>query len=134
MHAGHLQLYPHPPACCAQHREQRLMRKDFGNRENTWNRSRTHNSSFLQPADMKNEAFEEYYKTQGICPEGEWEDFVNALRTPLPITFRINGSGQYATELREKMQSDFFAHFSHGAITVRRGMEQPAPAAPAAPP
>ena len=30
---------------------------------------------------------------QGICPPEEWESFMEALRRPLPTTFRINGSG-----------------------------------------
>lgn len=34
---------------------------------------------------------QDYYKNQGIVPEGEWEDFLAALRKPLPITFRITG-------------------------------------------
>jgi hypothetical protein len=51
-------------------------------------------------------------------PEGEWEQFVEVLRKPLPITFRINGSGRYANELRENLESDFFANFSKGPIVV----------------
>lgn len=51
-------------------------------------------------------------------PEGEWEQFVEVLKKPLPITFRINGSGRYANELRETLESDFFANFSKGPIVV----------------
>lgn len=59
--------------------------------------------------------------TQDIVPEGEWEQFVEVLRKPLPITFRINGSGRYANELRENLESDFFANFSKGPIVVSPG-------------
>lgn len=55
---------------------------------------------------------------QDIVPEGEWDSFVDVLRKPLPITFRINGSGRYANELRAKMESDFFSHFSDKPIVV----------------
>lgn len=55
---------------------------------------------------------------QDICPQGEWEQFVEVLKKPLPITFRINGSGRYANELRENLESDFFANFSKGPIVV----------------
>lgn len=68
----------------------------------------------------ENEAFTEYYQTQGIVPDGEWDAFVDILRQPLPITFRINGSGKFATDVRDKLQSDFFSHFANGPIMVSR--------------
>lgn len=55
---------------------------------------------------------------QEIVPEGEWDQFVEMLKKPLPITFRINGSGRYANELRETLESDFFTNFSKGPIVV----------------
>lgn len=67
---------------------------------------------------MTNADFEEYYKTQDIVPEGEWDAFIDILKKPLPITFRINGSGRFANELREKLESDFFANFNKGPIMV----------------
>lgn len=93
------------------------MRRDFAkSRDNKWNSNK--NSNFMTKDDLYNEAFEEYYKTQNIVPEGEWEDFVACLKKPLPTTFRINGSGKFANELREKLESDFFSYFSQGPITV----------------
>lgn len=68
---------------------------------------------------MHNADFEEYYKEQGIVPEGEWDAFMTTLRKALPVTFRINGGGRFADYLRDKMQSDFFSHFSNGDIMVR---------------
>lgn len=52
-------------------------------------------------------------------PEGEWDAFVNCLRRPLPVTFRINGSGRFADHLRDKLQSDFFSHFGKDTLLVR---------------
>ena len=98
------------------------MRRDFqgeGRRENAWGDRRQGHGEFLDRKQLSNEAFEEYYRVQGVVPEGEWDAFVASLRKPLPITFRINGSGKFAMELREKMQSDFFSNFSSGPIMVR---------------
>lgn len=44
--------------------------------------------------DMHNERFEKYYKAQGILPPEEWEPFMDAMRAPLPTTFRVTGSRQ----------------------------------------
>ncbi len=43
-------------------------------------------------AELQNPTFEEYYKTQGIVPEAEWDQFLGALKTELPTTFRVTGS------------------------------------------
>lgn len=75
--------------------------------------------NWLEEGEMHNADFEEYYKEQGIVPEGEWDAFMTTLRKALPVTFRINGGGRFADYLRDKMQSDFFSHFSNGDIMVR---------------
>jgi multisite-specific tRNA:(cytosine-C5)-methyltransferase/tRNA (cytosine34-C5)-methyltransferase len=59
-----------------------------------------------------------YACLQDIVPEGEWQEFLDILKKPLPITFRINGSGRFANELRQKLESDFFSHFSEGPVMV----------------
>lgn len=93
------------------------MNRDFGSRggrANEWDpqkKPRTH----WEGAPAENAAFEEYYKTQGICPEEEWGDFMSSLRRQLPLTFRINGGGKFAEELRGKLESDFFAGFASGS-------------------
>jgi multisite-specific tRNA:(cytosine-C5)-methyltransferase len=46
----------------------------------------------LEKSDMKNERFTSYYKAQRIIPDEEWDQFIEALRRPLPTTFRIAGS------------------------------------------
>lgn len=43
---------------------------------------------------MNNARFELYYKTQAIIPEDQWDAFLDALREPLPTTFRVAGSRQ----------------------------------------
>lgn len=42
-------------------------------------------------------------------PEGEWEAFLECLRKPLPATFRISGSGKFATAVRDTLRNDFIA-------------------------
>lgn len=41
-----------------------------------------------------------------------------ALKTPLPITFRINGGGLHAARLRQKLETDFMAQFAEGEALV----------------
>jgi tRNA (cytosine34-C5)-methyltransferase len=40
----------------------------------------------------ENRLFEDFYRAQGICPEGEWEAMMVALRSDLPAAFRITGT------------------------------------------
>ena len=62
---------------------------------------------------------------QGIVPEGEWEDFLEALRKPLPTTFRINGTGKFAADLRDRLDNDFFARLRQESMEVRKSSNQP---------
>jgi hypothetical protein len=59
--------------------------------------------------EYSNPDFEDYYKMQGIVPDEEWPTFMATLRTVLPSTFRINGSGKFANSLRDKLNADFFS-------------------------
>ena len=43
---------------------------------------------------MHNDRLEKYYRSQNILPEQEWEQFLEAMRDPLPTTFRVAGSRQ----------------------------------------
>lgn len=62
--------------------------------------------------------FVEYYKKQGVVPEGQWDEFMDVLKTPLPTTFRINGTGKFAIDLRDKLESDFLSNFNKDPIMV----------------
>lgn len=48
----------------------------------------------VDKADMHNERFEKYYKAQNVLSEDEWGTFLEAMREPLPTTFRVAGSRQ----------------------------------------
>ena len=62
---------------------------------------------------------------QGICPQEEWDDMLLYLRKQLPITFRINGSGRFADDLRRKLEKDFLSRFSSDPITIEGEVVHP---------
>lgn len=39
----------------------------------------------------ENKLFERFYQELKIVPEGEWDQFMESLREPLPATLRITG-------------------------------------------
>jgi multisite-specific tRNA:(cytosine-C5)-methyltransferase len=49
-------------------------------------------TDLMDKSSFKNERFFSYYKAQKIIPDSEWEDFLEAMRRPLPTTFRVAGS------------------------------------------
>ena len=69
---------------------------------------------------LTNASFEAYYKELEIVPEGEWEEFMEALRRPLPATFRINGAGRYAKQMREFIKENFIKKRSRGYKQLRK--------------
>ncbi|KAH9558782.1 hypothetical protein CY35_06G025200 [Sphagnum magellanicum] len=105
----------------------RTQRRDFRDgRPNVWKKSRPEPSSDqpdAQPSSetgwmpfvMESTSFELFYKKQCIVPEEEWSTFISTLKKPLPTTFRINGSGQFAHGIRDQMQRDFFDYLKDGA-------------------
>ncbi|EJD05354.1 S-adenosyl-L-methionine-dependent methyltransferase [Fomitiporia mediterranea MF3/22] len=56
---------------------------------------------------MSNERFENYYKAQQILSEDEWDAFMQALRRPLPSTFRIAASRQMKDVLSDAIKNTF---------------------------
>ncbi|EAU81513.1 tRNA (cytosine-5-)-methyltransferase [Coprinopsis cinerea okayama7 len=62
------------------------------------------NNDLLDKASFKNERFFAYYKAQKILPEEEWEEFLEAMRRPLPTTFRVAGSRQTAAVLNKTIE------------------------------
>ncbi|KIO09579.1 hypothetical protein M404DRAFT_14128 [Pisolithus tinctorius Marx 270] len=56
---------------------------------------------------MNNERFSAYYRAQKIIPDDEWESFMDALRCPLPTTFRITGSRDIAHTLGVTIQKTY---------------------------
>lgn len=56
----------------------------------------------------ENKLFEHYYKQQGLVPEGEFEQFMEAMREPLPATIRITGYKSHAKEILHCLKDKYF--------------------------
>ena len=102
--------------------QKRQQKRNFKEpREDIWKEKRKarEDGTGYEAPDLNNAMFEEYYKRQQIVPEGEWDAFMACLRRPLPTTFRINGGGKFAADLRDHLDTAFFAKLRQGPITVR---------------
>ncbi|XP_006635991.2 RNA cytosine C(5)-methyltransferase NSUN2 [Lepisosteus oculatus] len=56
----------------------------------------------------ENKLFEQYYQELKIVPEGEWEQFMDAMREPLPATIRITGYKSHANEILHCLKEKYF--------------------------
>lgn len=56
----------------------------------------------------ENKLFEQYYKELKIVPEGEFEEFMDAMREPLPATIRITGYKSHAKEILHTLKEKYF--------------------------
>ncbi|KAH8110311.1 S-adenosyl-L-methionine-dependent methyltransferase [Phellopilus nigrolimitatus] len=65
---------------------------------------------------MSNERFEKYYQAQQILPAAEWDSFMQALRQPLPSTFRIAGNRQMKDVLNEAIKNTFVPQLEAGSF------------------
>lgn len=54
---------------------------------------------------MNNVHFEEYYSKNGCVPKDEQAEFFDALRKPLPLSFRVTGSTSQAKQLIAQMEA-----------------------------
>ncbi|KAL2635588.1 hypothetical protein R1flu_007067 [Riccia fluitans] len=109
----------------------RTQRRDFRDgRPDVWKKPRAEGEGVAdaergwQPFVTESQAYEKYYKKQGVVPEEEWDLFIETLKKPLPTCFRINGSGQFAQDIRDQMQHDFFDYLKEG-IEVDGQMLEP---------
>ncbi|EMD37062.1 hypothetical protein CERSUDRAFT_50963, partial [Gelatoporia subvermispora B] len=79
----------------------------------------------VEKADMHNERFEKYYKAQNILPDDEWDKFLEAMRSPLPTTFRVAGSRQAARLLNDVIRSTHVPHLA-GVVFEGESVSPPA--------
>ncbi|XP_058475728.1 RNA cytosine C(5)-methyltransferase NSUN2 isoform X2 [Solea solea] len=56
----------------------------------------------------ENKLFEHYYKELRLVPEGEFEQFMEAMREPLPATIRITGYKSHAKEILHCLKEKYF--------------------------
>lgn len=59
----------------------------------------------------ENESFENYYRHCGICPADQWDEFLHAIKSDLPATFRITGNRPAAKKLLNLIQNEFFSQY-----------------------
>ncbi|XP_055298794.1 tRNA (cytosine(34)-C(5))-methyltransferase [Sitodiplosis mosellana] len=64
----------------------------------------------------ENEKFVRYYQHAGICPETEWNDLLETIRSDLPATFRLSGSKNTAKRLLEIIRNEFFTKYVSESI------------------
>ncbi|BGO95000.1 hypothetical protein NBRC10512_006535 [Rhodotorula toruloides] len=76
--------------------------------------------------EQTNPDFFSYYKTQKIVPEDEWDDFVKALREPLPTTFRLTSSRPTAHALNEHIKQ-VYVPFLTGLEYEGKQLQPPKP-------
>eukprot|EP01059_Diplonema_ambulator_P035235 TRINITY_DN8214_c1_g2_i2.p1 TRINITY_DN8214_c1_g2~~TRINITY_DN8214_c1_g2_i2.p1 ORF type:complete len:748 (+),score=161.74 TRINITY_DN8214_c1_g2_i2:37-2280(+) len=58
--------------------------------------------SGLQKRSAGSDAFEKFYKAQKVVPEGEWDDFMESFKTPLPMTLRFTTTRPYSYIIQEE--------------------------------
>ncbi|XP_050573392.1 tRNA (cytosine(34)-C(5))-methyltransferase [Bombus affinis] len=80
-------------------------RREKQKKRNEWDTTPHHN---YEDIIRENKDFENYYKTQKIVPEEQWDSFINTMRKNLPVAFRITGSKAEAKALIETIKGDFF--------------------------
>lgn len=74
----------------------------------------------------ENKLFEQYYKEQGLVPEGEFQEFMEALREPLPATIRITGYKSHAKEILHCLKDKYFKDIQDVEIEGQK-IEAPQP-------
>lgn len=74
----------------------------------------------------ENKLFEHYYKEQGLVPEGEFEQFMEAMREPLPATIRITGYKSHAKEILHCLKDKYFKDIQDVEIDGQK-IEAPQP-------
>ncbi|XP_054434321.1 RNA cytosine C(5)-methyltransferase NSUN2 [Pteronotus mesoamericanus] len=74
----------------------------------------------------ENKLFEHYYQELKIVPEGEWDQFMEALREPLPATLRITGYKSHAKEILHCLKNKYFKELENLEVDGQK-VEVPQP-------
>ena len=59
-----------------------------------------------------------------MCPEEEWDTFMNTLKENLPTAFRITGSKCEAAALMKIVKSQYFSEILNMKLQVEEGEGQ----------
>ena len=90
-------------------------------RKNRWNKNNKSNQStdYDKSKDKyatydiivkENASFEKYYKQLGLIEENEFESFLETLKKPLPITFRITSYKSFTSEVLNLLKEKHFKY------------------------
>ncbi|XP_062501509.1 RNA cytosine-C(5)-methyltransferase NSUN2-like isoform X2 [Corticium candelabrum] len=79
-----------------------------GDRKRKRGRKKERGNANYSLVEKRNTAFERFYKEQHIVPEGEWDEFMLALRENLAATFRITGTRSHARQVSRCLETIFF--------------------------
>ncbi|KAM9252987.1 RNA cytosine C(5)-methyltransferase NSUN2 [Dugong dugon] len=74
----------------------------------------------------ENKLFEHYYQELKIVPDGEWDQFMGALREPLPATLRITGYKSHAKEILHCLKNKYFKELENLEVDGQK-VEVPQP-------
>ncbi|XP_034560351.1 RNA cytosine C(5)-methyltransferase NSUN2 [Notolabrus celidotus] len=74
----------------------------------------------------ENKLFEHYYQELGLVPDGEFEQFMDAMREPLPATIRITGYKSHAKEILHFLKDKYFREIQEVEIDGQK-IEAPQP-------
>lgn len=74
----------------------------------------------------ENKLFERYYQELKLVPEGEWDQFMQSLREPLPATLRITGYKSHAKEILHCLKDKYFKELQDLVVDGQK-VEAPQP-------
>lgn len=89
------------------------------NRKNKWNKNNNQSKDYDKSKDKyatydiivkENASFEKYYKQLGLIEENEFESFIETLKKPLPITFRITSYKSFTSEVLNLLKQKHFKY------------------------
>ncbi|XP_036163970.1 RNA cytosine C(5)-methyltransferase NSUN2 isoform X3 [Myotis myotis] len=98
-------------ARCRRLQQQQQQRRPEGTEDGAEGAGKRHDAGWEggYPEIVKeNKLFEHYYQELKIVPEGEWDQFMEALREPLPATLRITGYKSHAKEILHCLKNKYF--------------------------
>uniref|UniRef100_A0A673YX23 tRNA (cytosine(34)-C(5))-methyltransferase n=1 Tax=Salmo trutta TaxID=8032 RepID=A0A673YX23_SALTR len=106
----------------------RLRKKEHQNNSKPGGRDNRDNGWGAGYADIikENKLFEAYYRELGLVPEGEFDQFMEAMREPLPATIRITGYKSHAKEILHCLKNKYFKEIQEVEIDGQK-IEAPQP-------